>query len=311
MDEVALHIVEGIVVPLVVGAAGFGVVWWRRRGPAAGDHPPGTPAAHDPTWAAPFLATVVYAALNPPLLGRPAFPPRAANDWLPVAAVVAGVLGIVADSVRLPGAAKWLVRWAVLIGLFAGCAANAVLGRWTAVETLGWVGGGASLTIACWWCMAQVNNTTRGARGPAIATGLCAASGALLALTGSLRSAQGVGFVSATMGGALLVSWVRPRLTVARGGSHVPMALAGVSLFTGVVFGDAAWWQAALVLCTPVAGFVANLWLPAGLRGWKRTLAVVAMAAVPGAVAVGVQAAEEAAKQRAAESGHGGGAEGE
>ncbi len=310
MNELERHIVEGIGAPLAIGTVAFAAVWWRRRGPASGDHPPGTPAAHDPTWAAPALLMLVYCVFNPLLLGAPSFPPRSANDWFPVAAVVAGVLGIVADSVRLPGAAKWLVRWAVLVGLFAGCAANAIRARWTGLESAMWVGGGATLTVVAWWCMAHLNNTTRGARGPIVAGGLCAAAGGLLVLTGSLRSAQGVGFVAAAMTGALLVSWVRPRLTIARGGAHVPVVLTGVSLFAGVVFGDAAWWQAALVLFIPVAAIVAGLALPVGIGGWKRTVAVAVAAAIPGAAVVGPQAMEELEKQRAGERGHGGAVEG-
>ncbi|MFN0011787.1 MAG: hypothetical protein ACKVS8_09115 [Phycisphaerales bacterium] len=297
MDPIVKNILLGIALPLALGTAGFALAWWRRRGPATLDHPPGTPAAHDPTWMAPALLLIIYSGLSPMLLGTTAFPPKAANDWFPIAAVAAGLLGMMADSVRLHGAAKWVVRWAVVVLLYLGVAIQAVRLRWTGQEDLLWIGGAASVTLAMWWCLARTTNGTRGASGPILSSGLCAAAAAVLALTGNLRSAQGLGFIAAATGGALLISWFRPRLTLARGGVHVPAIMTGICLFDGVVYRETLWWQALLVTTIPAAGLLVSLVPAQALGGWKRTLAVTVVAALPGAAAVGPLVAGEIRKQ--------------
>ncbi len=306
MASIEQHVASGLLAALTAGVAGFGLVWWRKRGPAEGEHPPGTPAAHDPTWAAPALLMLVFITLSAAMLGAAPLRPRSAADWLPWAALVAGLLGVTADSVRIRAPLKWGVRWCMLAVVFTLVAANAIRNSWPWWETLLCVPGAASVTLASWASLARVTNHTRGPRGPILALGTCAAAGAALVLTGDLKLALGTWYVAAALGGALLVSWLRPRLTLARGGAHVPVVIAGASLFIGIAFGECQGWHAALVMAIPMTGGAAEAWLPAGLRGWKRTLAVAAAGAAPGlAVVVPLTLAE--VSQRAADPGHGSG----
>lgn len=307
---------KGLGVAFGAGLFAFGLTWWQRRGPGETDHPPGSPAAHDATWVAPALLTILCVGLYAWLIGAWPVTPRSATEWVPLIVLLAGFLGVIADSVRLETPVKWIVRALFLAGAFALLSRNLVHGigepsdsGWSRLDALGWITLFTLATLACWWALARTNNRTRGCAGPALSSGLCAAAFAVLVLTGSLKAAQMCSFPAATMLAATLVSLARPRLTIARGGAHVPIVVVACSLFVGQTLGETPLWALGLLALVPFAALVPEFFrrtLEGGPESrpwagsWKMTLARIVCGALPAGLAVAIIAAEELRKQQSA-----------
>lgn len=218
--------VWGVLLPGALGLVVLGLIWgWRgRRGQR--DQWAGIAATGERfLWVAPLVvgATVWIAAVGP--LGTTGFPPGRAAHWHPLIALGGVALGVLAVGVRL----WWPARWAVRGLLFAGAAYVPWMGgNYARMPTAGTAIEVITLALAGLIGMAgaaRITDDTH-ARGPWAAWTLwawCAGTGlVLIAVASVLNLGQMAGAMGAGFGAAGVWAGLRPGLTLARGGAHVP-----------------------------------------------------------------------------------------
>ncbi|MBA4119672.1 MAG: hypothetical protein C0513_03100 [Isosphaera sp.] len=301
--------VWGVLVPGALGMLLLGVAWgWRGRRRHR-DQWASVPATTERfLWVLPVLlaAAVWIAALGP--LGTTGFPPGRAAHWHPLIALGGMTLGVLAAGVRL----WWPARWAVRGVLFAGAAYVPWMGgnyaRVPKIEDALGVIALASAGLVGLAGAARITDDTH-ARGPWAAVSLwawCAGAAIMLiAVVSVLNLGQMAGAMAAGFGAAAVWAGVRPGLSLARGGAHVPsMVLTGLLAHNALNSSNRLPLGVAVaVLVAPAVG-VGACWLfdtllggraraSAGGRWWARGLltvgAVLAVIAAAAGAAVALK----------------------
>lgn len=301
MDTAILkQLALGAVPPAVAACAAVWMIW---RGTAHGDGLATPPRGRARATVATLV--VISLAMHPVLFGWPAIPPRAADQWLPVVAVLAGLAGL-ASMIGAKGA------WAAAVGAAVAAAAGGALSArrliassWTPTEALVHLGLlliGAALAAAA---TERLVRDRRGWFGPALLVIVAGGASQVLVLgMASLKVGQAAGVIAAVAGGLLVAAWFRPALW-ARGTTTAATTFVAVAIFQGALFGDAEggvrWLYAGLVAIAPVLAAAVDAALPARLEGWKRSVLVLVAAGLPIGAAL-ARAAVAMAAQQAAES---------
>lgn len=286
-----------VLAPGVVALIAFSLAWWARRGrpeaAASESNVQGTPASTGRAAIAPLIFGLIVAAAFPILFEVRSFPPARAFDWMPFVALAAAALGVLAPGglgggLPLKPAARWLAR-AVLVTAAAFVSSRTLLKGWGPATAALWIGGFVTLTLGAFAASERTQAKSHGWSGPAVlALWAGAASQVLIATLDSLRQGQVALAISAVAGAAALVGLVRPRLTLAPAGSHVPIAVTSAALFQAAILHDGlpgAWWVELLLL---VASISLPSLPPPGPRAalWRIVLACIpAIAAVALALA--------------------------
>ena len=274
-----------IVAPAAITLIAMAIAWrpWRR----SGDRPEGY-------WGGAAGFALAYVVGHALFLGRvPDLPPKLAQDWVWLGAIVAGVLGLATSFARVPRVAA--AAAALVVGLaqawFVVRALRSQPWEQAWVGHAVWVGAGL-LTAAAWWSLDTLAARARGGTIPACLWLALAVASVLFFKTYSVVTFMHLsGVIASACAVAAILGWWCPRVTVARGA-----ALVAVVVFAGLTL---VGWLFAGTDASPVPGLLAFLavhgaWagdLPRvrSLRGWQRTLVrLAAVGAILGvALAIG------------------------
>lgn len=253
--------------------------WWRRR--AEGER--------EPLWLTPTVAALAYVGVHASLLGGLNVP-RAAADWMPLVALTAGGLGLLAWRWKGRPRGLWIVRAAALVGVGLLMSIGKIRQGWPAVTGGGVLLGFLAHSLAAWWALERVA-LRRGFEGPAVTMLHALAAGQIVALAYySLKVAQMPTAMAACMGAAGVVALVRPRFGLARGGVDVPVVVTQAAMLQGWLYsaGEGGRWLPLLLLGVPMAALAAGR---APAPGWKATLLRAGAAGLVAVATIGVAAA--------------------
>lgn len=290
----------GALVPGFTGLGVLGAVWWRQRR-STGELAQTTGASPaierngEPFWIMPALVASVSAVMIPILTEAKAFPPVAADEWLPLVAIVAGTLELTTSSSRFPRILRWTLRTIFFALAAAACARNMLQHSWSAATDTLWIAGFTALALAATAVLEAVLARTRGFTAPALLLIIVGGASQVLAIGySSLKLGQSVGVAAAILGAACVVALLRPRFSLAFGGAFVPLAITASGVFAGDIAADTR-----IVLytsCVAAAALLPGLILLAPLsqlRGWKRSVVLFSLAGLPMAAALATAAADE------------------
>lgn len=299
---------EGLIAKLALGALvpGFaalgtlGAAWWRQRRSVSTlvETTAASPTIErdgEPFWIMPALVASVSAVMIPILTEAKAFPPVAADEWLPLIAATAGLLELGTRGARFPGALRWALRTVFFALVAAACARNMLRHSWSVSTSAMWIAGFAALALAATAVLEAVLARTRGFTAPALLLIIVGGASQILAIGySSLKLGQSVGVVAAILGAACVVALFRPRFSLAFGGAFVPIAITASGVYAGDI---AAHTRVALYTsCIAAAALLPGLIFLgplSNLRGWKRSAILFLLAGVPIGAALAVAAADE------------------
>jgi hypothetical protein len=310
---------EGLIVKLAIGAlvpgtiatGVLGAVWWHHRRTATQLNDTAGAATiesqGEPFWVMPALTASLAAAMIPILTEATAFPPAAADEWLPFVAIGAGALELLTRHQRFPTWLRWTLRAILLALIAAACARNLLRNSWSAGTGAMWIAGFISLSLAATRVLELVLSRTRGITAPALLLIIVGGASQILAVGfSSLKVGQAVGVVAAVVGAACAVAIIRPRFSLAFGGSFVAVAITATGLFCCSITandrlahnGRVALYIACIAAATLLPGLILLRPL-ASLRAWKRSIAVLLLAGLPTALALAVAGKDELDRAKA------------
>lgn len=280
------QIAMGTVPPGLAAAVLFALLWWRA--------PAGTAAASQ-RWRAAACATglgAMYAGFHAWLFGL-RFPPRESMDWLPIAAgvaVIAGLLPAFTPSKVAPGGSPperfaWKVPLTAL-ALIGWLAAGNLRKSWSAADLVLHVGWFVLLSGSALAGAAVLARRRPGPVAPLTLLVVFAGASQMLVLAySSLKLGQSAGLWAAFLGGALVVALVRRELSLARGAVFVSVATTAAAVFQGFLFTstERAAAYAGLIAASAVLAGLGAL-VPIAKRGPRRVvgaLAPVVLALIP------------------------------
>jgi hypothetical protein len=221
-------------------------------------------------------------------LAWPAWPPLDVQDRLPFLALAATVLGLLES--RWPGPA-W-TRWENRI------LATGMLLFFVMVPGMGenWGTKEGNLRLAAWGVSLLASSANldalaarlSGARIVLPAMVVAAGAAAALLVSGSAVLGQLAGVLAAALGACWVVSWWKPPLSLARGGTAVLIVVLGALVLEGNVFSQLPAASAMLLACAPGAVWLGRVGPLRRLAGAKATILAAALAAVPVGLALGL-----------------------
>src|SRR5262245_33774709 len=239
--------------------------------------------------------------MHPLLFGWPAVPPASAADWLPWIAIAAMVLGLLARSVRFVPAKRYTVRAIVVLMMGIVSALGPLRsGSIPRLEMAATLLVFLALTLIVMGAAEANVEARRGAAGPLVLMVFAVGASQVLMLAfASLRLGQAVGVAGAALGGIVLVSFVRPRLTLSYGGIHVPVLLGQTCLLQGVLYTETGHKRMypLLLALSPVLALLGGVGPLAQLRGWRSTLVRVILALIPVCIALAIAAMNQPAEE--------------
>ncbi|MFZ4573000.1 MAG: hypothetical protein ACOYN0_01300, partial [Phycisphaerales bacterium] len=274
------HLLLGALVPAIASTIAFGVVWWR-----------GAPAGPGRwMW---LFETIAYGAAAfaglRAVLGAFVGAPISSDQRLPYAFAVAAMGAVLVGASRAGrpahrGLLPLLVCGgaAVVIGTRVGSVMN-----WPAWQQAAAALAGAGVSLALFLSFVRVLD--RGGARLGLATMLvvtgCAAQVMVLALA-SLKLGQCAGVLSASLGGAALMSFVRPVASGREALAAFTAVGATVIIFQGTLFGgpavgEAALYSASIPLGAGLAALVLSGFAKSLPTGGKWLVTLGAAAALP------------------------------
>ena len=295
----------GAVVPGAVATAALLPAWWRHRS-ATSDRagsvaPTVIESQGEPFWIMPALSAAIAAAMVPILFEATAFPPAGAEEWLPLAAVSLGLLELATRFKSVPSLLRWGLRAALLALIASACARNFIKGSWSAGTSAAWIGGFVALTLTGSAVLERVLARQRGLGAPLLLMTIVGGASQILAVGySSLKLGQAVGVMAAILGASCLIAILRPRFSLAFGGSFVFIAFTAAATFVG----DVAVGPKRMVLYT---SFIALSMLMPGLSlvgpfarlgGWKRVVLLLTLAGMPVGLGLAVAGLDELNREK-------------
>lgn len=246
----------GILIPAVVAGSVLGIGWkvWERS----------ASSQVNGKWSGAIAVAGAFLAGFFLLAGWPGFPPKFAEGWLPLIAVMAAAAGlIVARWPRVQLSTPFLLIFVMPRGGWSDgqsafwIIAAILVGMPLIIEALEIVATkrpGASIPLALWiW-----------AAGSAVA----------LAATGSLKYGQFAGTLAAAMGAGVVIAWIYPRISFASGAASALYTLVGTLLMLGYFYSELPAIPALILAIAPLVLLIGETnivtlrapWLGATLR---------------------------------------------
>ncbi len=291
--EILRHLILGAVPP---GVAGLVLALLLARTPtetSAGGLGAGARHWRDVVWAPALF--LIYVATHVLIFGRPEFPPARSIEAFPIVAFVGALLGVLLGVLRLRPVLTSILA-SVAVAACAWLSTRTLSTWWEGPERLTHLGLlGATVVLGALNVLGAEALIRRagprlGVAAVAIALGGIAQVLVLGFYSMALGQAAGVG--AAAVSGALVALLLKRGKAIAAGAMAVPVLVAVVSIFQGVVFGDSArpLMFASLGACALPAGGLACVLVPRGARPGRRVLLVLAAVVLPLAGAVTVAA---------------------
>jgi len=286
------QIALGTVPPGLAGLAVLMLWWWRGRGAnRAGALAFGAAALG--------VAFIPIAAL---VLGKFAWKPTSASQWVPWFGLMSGAAAFVATRWSASRAAIWIARL-VAVALVGWLSVRSQAGAWGAEKVAVTLGVFVGLSALALWaidrslarrCVADVAARTSLVSSLVTMVMLGGVAQVLVLAFFSLALAQTAGILAALLGGVFVGSLWKRDVALCPGVFDAPVVLGMAMLFHGCLFGDSEhpWLFVGLIVASPLAAAVARRALPLDWQGWKRAVIEVAAALTPVAVAVGLALAQ-------------------
>jgi hypothetical protein len=256
-------LLKGVLLPGAISLALFWVGW-----AGAGK----TEQARGRAWVGALAVGLAVAAAYILTLGWPGFPPTDTTRWLPFAALLGAVLGLIAAPASSPWGLTALLRLAASVALPLAVLQPTIRYTWQESAWL-WIGG-IALALFVLWTTTDI--AARRLAGPAMPLSLGAATALLavaLVLGRSAMLAQAGGMLAAAVGAAFLVALWRPHLLLAFGAMPVFMLVYAALLLSGHFFAELPALHTVLLALAPAATMLA-----AGIPAQRRALrSVVAL----------------------------------
>ena len=211
----------------------------------------------------PLVLAALYCGLHAFVLGL-RVPPRESTDWLPVAAVVAGVAATCVGYFGRGTAgslAGWLLRLLVLAAVGA-LAAGRIRGNWTAGEAVVQVGAFVLASGVALHGSETVLRRRNAALAALVLLVFAAGASQVLVLGfSSLKLSQSAGLWAAMLGGAVLVGLFRRKSTLPLGIALVVVAVTIAAMFQGALYTSTKrpWLLTALIAASPALAAAGTL----------------------------------------------------
>lgn len=218
--------------------------------------------------------------------GFPAFPGDV-TDWLPWLASAATVFGVLDGWKPSPWWAKWenrllltgLTLWLLLAPLFGG--------TWEPGQGVRWLLG-LGLGMLAMWSVLDARAEPLGGSMPLVLLVMAIALAVSLGLSGSFVFGALGGVLAATLGGAWLVSWAAPRMTLSRGAIPLFVVLYSGLVLCGLFYAELPKISGLALALAPLASFADRIGPVSRLSKGRVASIRTAALLVPLAVAVGM-----------------------
>lgn len=284
---VAGQSVQALLPALTVGVVGcVGLAAGTRA-----EHRPGGAPPH--AWIAPLTLGLAVLASHPFIHGGVRAPWSSAEQMIPLGAICATIMGVLAVRVRFDAPVRWAVRGAVLALLLA-VALRRVWSRAGLVESAMEIGVCVALSLVAWCAIERVTDRTRGVSGPGVVMTCALSAAGMCVLTGSHSLALSCASIAAACAPLGALALARPGVTIALGGAHVPALVIPLALMLHLTLGaepaHTARVSALLALAAPIAASAADWPCVCERMGAARTALRIVMAMLVGALAVAAAA---------------------
>jgi hypothetical protein len=214
------------------------------------------------------------------LWGWPGFPPLLAEGWLPFVAAAALAAGLL-DRLWLPESRARAVPWILLAAFTIGSVLGPRRKVWSPGESAAWHGALVLGLAALQAALERAALRRAGASLPLAAFIWSSGTAAALAVTGSLKYGQLAGLAAAALGAAVVVSWIRPGLSLAHGPAATLVAWNGALLVLGYFYSDLPALPALLLAASPLTLLIGEAGFVAGRRPWVGALVRAILVAAP------------------------------
>lgn len=231
-----------------------------------------------------------WSALKVWKFGEGEFPlfPSGMVDWIPWLAGAALIIGVLDGIQPVPGWAKWenrLFLTVLTLGLLLPLFLN---GTWEFVQGAKWAGG-LGLAVLAFWAVIDARATRIGASMPLILLLMAIALSISQTVSGlSIKMGSLGGVLSGALGGIWVVSWMSPRIALARAAVPVFVVIYAGSIFCGVFYHELPMASAIALALAPMATLVDRIGPVTRLSPWKVAAIRTAALIVPLGVAVAV-----------------------
>ncbi len=227
-------------------------------------------------------------------LGWPAFPARVAEQWIPYAAALAALAGVLAAVT--PRWLAWILRGGLLGAALALWLRPVMTYRWSGAASAAWLCGLLALALAMCVSLDRVLPALAPAAAWSALVTTFGGTAVALALSGSLALGELAGSAAAAAGGGLAASLFVTGRAIGRDSVLVVVALSSGLLLCGTFYSELPRLSAVLLFLAPLASRV----VPAGVHARSRLRGAVAAATAVGlVVAVGAALAFAASPARA------------
>lgn len=218
----------------------------------------------------------------------PSFPPRDSTQMLFFLAAGAGIVGWFEGRASARSQLALLAPRVLLSALVPLLLLRNLVPHWEAPEATRVVAL-AMLAVLLAWCGTDALVERR--KGPSLPACLwLATTGAALSLliSGFALGAQFAGLLAAMMGAAVVATWMRPELSLARGTATVTLVLLGALAITGVHLAELPPVTGLLLLLAPLAAWAPELGPLASLPPRRAALVRLLAVLIPVAIALWV-----------------------
>jgi len=245
-------------------------------------------------WSAPLGAATGYLAGHIIVAGMPPLPPVETTQWIPVFAAAGGVVAFLEADIEPRLATVWKYRLVALSGAVWITLRPLTRSSWTTGVSVAWSLGFLALGLVLAACADLLAKRTSSLDRTAVFAASAGTAAVTLALSGSALLGQLAAAAAAALAGIAVIQIVQKTETAAALTAAVYLPLSAI-VANGCFYANLSRAGAVLLLAAPAVPYLVSLRLPESLAGLKRTAVLVAAAAAPGLVALGIALANQPA----------------
>ena len=279
MSWTELHVfIVTVAVPGAIAAVFLLASWrpWKKADPVQRGY-----------WGGALGFTAAYVVGHLLNMGRvPSVPPTLVQDWLPLVALGAGVVGFATSLKRVPALAG--VVGTALVSMAASGAIIADLAesmRPALGVSVGVVAGAGLLAAASVWFFGDLADRAKGFAPPAVLWVALAGTSYLFMMHKAAFAMHLSGVLASACAVAALLAWWRPGVSIAHGAVHVVLVTFAGMCLVATLFAELPWWVGLAAFVSPQAAWVGDLPFVRSRRPWVRALVrIIAVAAAIGTV---------------------------
>ncbi len=269
-----------VLLPAIVASVVLFIAW-RRIPPLAGGR-----------WGGAVAFALGYLIAHFFTFGMPSFPPTDATQWLAYLTVTAMVVGLVESFWKTPSWARWLWRWA-FSGLMLWLLLRPMVAyTWGVPKGVAWLLTLSLVMLTFWTALDALTERVVGALPPALLFITALGSSIALLLGRSASISQLCTSVAAILAVSVIVGWRQPDFTLAKGAVAVLTVLLFGFWLNGVFYAYLPMMTAALLVLSPMAGWLGQTPPMRRLSKWQsasmQVLATLLLVGIASIIVVGM-----------------------